>query len=89
MKDAADFRGLPDEIAAHPGTIAKGRWDSLAFVHSILLGNERELLAMVQAIDDNTENLGLTMASNVGPEAPRTALYGELIRRLHNYVARS
>src|SRR4051794_6169743 len=83
----SELRELLAKIDAHPGTQARREWDALTYVHAALIGNEHELLAMIDAIENNVDNMGITMAGNVPPDEPRRALYADLFRRLHNFVA--
>jgi hypothetical protein len=85
--DATGLRDLFERIEAHPGVIARRNWDALALVHSAAWGNEKELLAMVAAIEGNVEGIGIVMAGNMTPERQRKGLQTELFRLFHNYVA--
>lgn len=81
---------LFDEIEAHPGTRARREWDAIRYIHVIMLGNEHELLSLIDAIEANHDDLALVMISNVGPLANREArefLYQQLVRLVHNYLA--
>lgn len=82
-----DYAAIAEQIQQHPGNHAGRSWDSLEHVHSVLTTNERELVALVSAIEQNKNNLATTVVGNMGPQQPRTALFRELLRRLHNYVA--
>lgn len=83
----SDLRRLHEQIQAHPGTVARREWDALLLVHGIWRGNHDELLTFVAAVERNHDDMALTMLSNVGDREPRLALYRELFRFIHNYVA--
>lgn len=82
-----DYEAIAEQISQHPATLAERSWDSLEHVHSVLTVNEHELLKLVSAIEQNQNDLAMTVIGNVGPRQPRTAIFRELLRRLHNYVA--
>lgn len=82
-----NFADLHKQIQEHPGMRARRAWDALADVHDVLRANRNELFVFIGAVEQNTNNIGITMISNVGPEEPRRQLYRELIRLVHNYVA--
>jgi hypothetical protein len=82
-----DLRKVLDEIETHPGTLAKREWDALTHVHAILLGNERDLLDMIEAIEQNADGLAIIMTSNLGDPLPKMGIYRELLRKVHNYGA--
>lgn len=91
MTDAFETANLRDLLAAidsHPGKVARQAWDALRLVHMAFAGNQTEFFALVEAIESNRDDMGITMASNVPRYAGRRqALYAELFRRLHNYVS--
>jgi len=75
MSEPVNTRDLRKEIEAHRGITATREWQAWSSVHAILLGNEAELLALV----DRAE------LSEDGPSGD--ALFREILRLLHNYVA--
>jgi hypothetical protein len=85
--DVPDFRALHEQIQQHPGMLARRSWDALVDVHAAHMTNERELLAFIEAIQQNIDDMAVTMISNVGPQESQRNLFRELLRRLHNYVA--
>jgi hypothetical protein len=87
MTDGTDLRALLDEIEGHPGTRARREWDALATVHYVMIGNQAELVGLIRAIEQNQDDLALTYMGSVGSPKPREALYRELVRLLHNYLA--
>ena len=86
--DAVHLRDLLAAIDSHPGTRARKAWDALRLVHIAFVGNQAELVELVEAIESNQNDIGLAMASNMPQYAEKShALYAELFRRLHNYVS--
>ena len=83
--ETVDFAALHEQIQSHPGTIARRAWDSLVDIHAVMNANQAELLAFIVAVEQDPESPRL--AGNVGPTEPRRAMFRELIRLLHNYVA--
>lgn len=85
-----DFRGLRqllDEIEQHPGTQASRAWDSLRRIHSVLLGNQAELTALLDTLERNEGGLAVEVIQNVRRSQVQEAFGNEMTRRLHNYVA--
>jgi hypothetical protein len=78
---------LHDRIREHPGQAANHRWESLHRVHGVLIANERELLALIDRFQQDEEFALQFMGIGSDGRSRMEALFGELIRRTHNYLS--
>lgn len=82
----ADLRAKRDALHNHPGRVACQRWDALQRVHKVLVANEAELLAVIDAFE-RSEELAMEVMRNVGQTGSRDDFHDELFRRMHNYLS--
>lgn len=83
--DPDERKRLNDLIDAHPARTADHRWTSLQRVHQVIRANEIELLALVQAFEEN-DAFSLQVMRSDQPQNLQRFL-DELIRRAHNYLS--
>jgi hypothetical protein len=78
---------LHARIREHPGQAANHRWESLHRVHGVLIANERELLPLIDRFQQDEEFALQFMGIGSDGRSRMEALFGELIRRTHNYLS--
>lgn len=83
--DPDERKRLNDLIDAHPARTADHRWTSLQRVHEVMRASEIELLALVQAFEEN-DAFSLQVMRSDQPQNLQRFL-DELIRRAHNYLS--
>ena len=82
----AQVEALQVKLRAHPGFLARAKWDLLKRAYSIWVSNSNELHAILSAVE-TSEELKVELIQNVRAPTVRLAFFAELDQRLHNMVA--
>jgi hypothetical protein len=89
-QDGAEMRAKVEELEAklkaHPGYLAKAKWDLIHRAHSIWVLNTNELLALLK-VAETDDDLKVELFQNVREPSVRLAFFARLDQRLHNVVA--
>lgn len=80
------FAELQELGRVHPGRIAFQRWSRLGSVARMVDSNLNELLSLLDVAEQN-EDLQMALVSDGADPEKQDAVYNELYRLLHNYLA--
>lgn len=81
-----EIEALQAQLDAHPGKMARLRWDELGRSHAVWARNTQELVALLQA-GENQEDLIAELVQNVRAPLIRNEYLAQLDQRLHNMTA--
>lgn len=84
---ANEWKRRYDQIRDHPAQASNRRWQSLHRVHGVLIANERELMALIDRFEQDEEFALKFMGMGSDGRSGMDAIWGELIRRAHNYLS--